>query len=53
MVSKHDECWVRLFDKASGELFAECPIPQNVPIITVRLLPSLCPAPWLNLWCIS
>ncbi len=35
MVSCQDECWVRLFDKATGELFAECPIPQDRPLVTV------------------
>lgn len=35
VVACGDECWVRLFDKATGELFAECPVPQDKPIITV------------------
>ena len=35
VVSRQDECWVRLLDKATGDLFAECPIPQNAPLVTV------------------
>jgi hypothetical protein len=38
VVTCGDECWVRLFDKASSELFAECPIPLDKPLITVKLL---------------
>ena len=35
VVSRQEECWVRLMDKASGELFAECPIPRGQPLVTV------------------
>lgn len=35
VVTSGDDCWVRLFDKASGELFAECPLPQDKPLVTV------------------
>lgn len=35
VVSRQEECWVRLLDKDSGELFAECPIPKSQPLVTV------------------
>ena len=28
-------CWVRLLDKESKELFAECPVPTDQPLVTV------------------
>ena len=36
VVTCGDDCWVRLFEKASGELFAECPLPLDKPLISVR-----------------
>lgn len=35
VVSCQEACWVRLLDKESGELFAECPIPKSQPLVTV------------------
>ena len=42
MVTCGDDCWVRLFEKASGELFAECPLPLDKPLISVWSLASQC-----------
>ena len=50
MVTCGDECWVRLFDKASSELFAECPIPLDKPLITVSLP---CTVGWHRLGCMQ
>lgn len=34
VVTSGEECFVRLLDAKSGDLFAECPIPTSAPLIT-------------------
>lgn len=36
MVTRGDECVVRLTAEGTGELFAECPVPKDQPLTTVR-----------------
>jgi hypothetical protein len=37
VVTCEEACWVRLLDKGTGELFAECPVPKDQPLVTVRV----------------
>ncbi|KAK9838777.1 hypothetical protein WJX74_003226 [Apatococcus lobatus] len=34
VVTHQDDCWVRLLDFTTGELFADCPIPNDKPLQT-------------------
>lgn len=36
VVSQDEACFIRLADQKTGELFAECPVPTDAPLITVR-----------------
>ena len=38
VVTCEEACWVRLLDKGTGELFAECPVPTDQPLVTVPTL---------------
>ncbi|KAK9788599.1 hypothetical protein WJX73_010633 [Symbiochloris irregularis] len=35
VVTCGEDCYIRLLDMKTGDLFAECPVPSNVPLITV------------------
>ena len=35
VVTRGDECVVRLTAEGTGELFAECPVPKDQPLTTV------------------
>ena len=36
VVTCGDDCTVRLTAEGTGELFAECPVPRDQPLTTVR-----------------
>ena len=38
MVTRGDDCVVRLTAEGTGELFAECPVPKDQPLTTVLCL---------------
>ena len=38
MVTRGDDCVVRLTAEGTGELFAECPVPKDQPLTTVSTL---------------
>lgn len=51
VVTCGDDCWVRLFEKASGELFAECPLPLDKPLVSVKPPRNVPEAQYLHLPC--
>ena len=45
MGAQGDVATVRLLDKATGQLFAACPLPHDKPLVTVRSTRSTSPSP--------